>query len=251
MRYTTTRRQALGLASAAALAMTLLGGTARAADAGEVTLVSGIAERFASGAGWQSLALRAKVEQGDRLRTGADSRLELKLADNSLLRLGAKSELQLQKVSVIGAKSRNVSVRLSIGRLWSAVSKLLGPENNFEVRTDNAVAGVRGTRFEAVRDESGGTTVKVHDGRVLVSNKPAYAVAGATKEKRVQVAGPQEISKAQWEELVASAMQMVSVSAKGEMSAATPFSPASSAADDWEAWNNARDQAAGLIDEKH
>ena len=62
------------------------------------------------------------------------------------------------------------------------------------------------------------------------------------------MAGPAEISKDQWEDLVAQAMQAVTVAASGEMSRAT-FAKADPAADDWEAWNEERDRLAGMNDE--
>ena len=101
------------------------------------------------------------------------------------------------------------------------------------------------TRPFAVCTSTGATSVKVYGGQVLVSNKPIYAVEGHTKAKRVQVAGPQEVSKKQWEELVTEAMQVVSVAADGSMTQER-FALADPAADDWESWNAERDKLAGL-----
>ncbi|MEZ4271328.1 MAG: hypothetical protein R3C68_07815 [Myxococcota bacterium] len=81
--------------------------------------------------------------------------------------------------------------------------------------------------------------MKVYEGKVLVSNRPAYAIEGATKATRKQVAGPTEISKKQWMEAVAGAMQLITVAANGEMSQPTGFELANVEAeggkDDWEA----------------
>ena len=74
----------------------------------------------------------------------------------------------------------------------------------------------------AVGAAAGATTVKVYDGKVLVSNRPIYAIEGHTKETRRQVPGPQEVSREQWETLVAGAMQMVRVAADGAMLIAPP-----------------------------
>ena len=111
--------------------------------------------------------------------------------------------------------------------------------------TDHAVAGVRGTRFQTTASQSG-TSVKVYSGAVLVSNKPIYAVKGHTKEKRVQVAGPQLISKKKWKELITGAMQVVKVSSSGAMEPPTAFVMADASADDWESWNAERDAKAGI-----
>lgn len=234
------------------LSMVVGGVMLRSAEAApsiaEVTFLAGQAEQRATG-DWKAMSVGSKVNEGTRLRTLADSRLETKLADGSLLRLGPSSEVTLERFKVDKAKGqKKANVRLFIGRLWASVTKLVGSESSFEVSTANAVAGVRGTRFEAAQDSGGNTTVKVYDGRVLISNQPIYAVKGATKAKRVQVAGPAEISKKQWTELVASAMQLVTVSATGDMSAAETFAAADPKADDWEAWNAERDKQAGLLE---
>jgi hypothetical protein len=221
---------------------------ADATKLGTITYIEGEALRAKEGAGWTSLRERSRVFQGDRLKTKKDSRLEATLADGSKLRLGANSELNLAHLSV-GKKRKarkKVTAKLIIGRVWASVTSLFGSGSSFEVTTDNAVAGVRGTRFAAARSEDGTTTVKVYSGKVLVSNRPIYAVEGHTKGKRVEVPGPREVSKKQWEELVASAMQVVRVAADGEMTPPQSFEMASAGDDSWEAWNVERDKLAGL-----
>ncbi len=210
--------------------------------AGQVTFLTGTAERQPPGGGWLGLSTGSKVMQGDRLRTKDNSRLEAKLKDGSVLRLGSRSELRLDQVSVRSRKQKKISARLFVGRVWAKVTSLFGSSSKFEVSTENAVAGVRGTRFQAARGEDGSTTVKVYDGKVLVSNKPIYAIEGHTKGKRVQVQGPQEISKQQWQEMVAGAMQVVRVSSGGELGSAEPFKMGEGEDAEWESWNTQRDE---------
>ena len=83
---------------------------------------------------------------------------------------------------------------MKAGEVWSSVQKAMGGGGSFTVKSSHAVAGVRGTRFLTASSKSE-TSVKVFSGKVLVSNKPIYQVEGATKGTRVQVAGPQEVSK--------------------------------------------------------
>ena len=223
---------------------------ASAADqtVGSVSYVQGTAQRARGGtASWNAVKERSTVYQGDRLKTGDSARLEATLTDGSKLRLAANSELSLDKVDVSKKKAKTVKAKLVIGQLWASVTKLFGSDSKFEVTTDNAVAGVRGTRFAAAKDAEGKTTVKVYSGQVLVSNQPIYAVKGHTKANRVEVSGPQEVTKDQWEELVAGAMQVVTVAANGEMTPAQSFALADSkAGDDWEAWNSERDKVAAI-----
>jgi hypothetical protein len=217
---------------------------------GTISHLSGVATRSADdGKSWQAIKEGAKVNEKDRIKTDAAAKLEAKLEDGSMLRLGPSSELRLDDVKFDkkDSKKKKVKTKLFVGKLWAAVTSLFGSDSSFEVTTTNAVAGVRGTRFSASTGTDGATAVKVYDGKVLVSNKPIYAVAGATKGKRVEVAGPQEISQKNWEELVAGAMKEVRVAANGTMEQ-KDFEIAKD--DEWEKWNQERDQLAGL-GEKH
>lgn len=215
--------------------------------AGEISYLAGTAQRRSGGGGWSTLQRGTKIYQGDRMRTRKSSRLEATLVDGSRLRLGASSELRLRTAHYQRqSKKKSFSAHLFFGRAWAAVTDLFGEDSKFEVTTKNAVAGVRGTRFAAQVSKDGSTEIKVYDGKVLVSNKPVYAVKGHSKGKRVQVAGPQEISQKQWEEMVAGAMQVVRVAAGGEISSAEDFKLAEKAGDDWESWNSERDKLAGI-----
>ena len=243
-------RAAVALVGVLALtggATLLVGNTASAArsTAGKVAYVKGTAKRSADGKSWKSLNQGTSFYQGDRLKTDSGTRIEAKLNDGSTLRLGANSEVRLDKLSFNKKKKkRKVRAKLFVGRVWAKVSGWFGDdEDNFEVTTANAVAGVRGTAFSTSMDAAGTTQVKVYEGKVLISNKPIYAVMGHTKAKRVEVAGPQEVSLDKREELVAGAMQMVQVASNGEMSQ-QDFEMASAEDDDWEAWNAERDKMA-------
>lgn len=192
----------------------------------------------------------AKLYQGDMIKTKDTSKFEAKLRDGSMLRLGANSQLELQNLSFDRSqprKKKKVRTKLFFGRVWASVTSLFGSDSSFEVETPNAVAGVRGTKFTATTAESGDTTVRVYSGKVLVSNEPIYKVKGATKENRKEVPGPQEISKDDWEKLVAEAMQLVRVAANGDMSDAESFAMGATPEDaEWEEWNAKRDALAGF-----
>lgn len=194
----------------------------------------------------------AKLFEGDTIKTKTNSRCEVKLRDGSMLRLGADSQLQLKDLDFDRQNPRRqkkVRTKLFFGRVWASVTSLFGRQSSFEVETPNAVAGVRGTRFAATTSNGGDTTVRVYSGKVLVSNEPIYKVAGATRENRQEVAGPQEIDKEQWEKLIAEAMQQIRVAADGQMGAAESFSMGATVADTaWEKWNAQRDAAAGFED---
>ncbi len=240
----------LGLVGAAATVVATRGSAAAPPGAASVTYAKGTTARAAAAGDYKAVSTGAALAEGDRLRTGAASRLEVKLKDGSVLRMAERSELKLQSATFGPKEKKRFDAKLFAGRLWAAVTRLVGTDSSFEVETTNAVAGVRGTRFAAAVEPGGDTTVRVYDGSVLVSNKPIYAKEGHTKGKRVQVAGPQEISQKQWTELVASAMQLVKITSKGEMSQPQSFAMSTSGDDDWESWNAARDTQGGFGEQK-
>ena len=207
---------------------------------------------------YQSVNKGDSLVEGSVIKTSRKSRIEIRLADNSVIRLGSKSTLALQR-SLMTADTKKVSARLWGGKAYAVVNKLVGKESSFKIRTGTAVAGVRGTAFRinAATDQS--TIVRVYTGAVAVSNAPFYAKAGKLKKKqgalemprqgvkpggagRVEVSGPQEVTKKEWEELVAKAMQEIRVSAAGELSEPVAFDPAEDEADEWVAWNKSMDK---------
>jgi hypothetical protein len=217
-----------------------------AAPAGKVTFLAGEATRTAAGKS-QKLAVGAPVFEGDVLETARRTRLEVKLADQSVVRLGPASRAVVQAAK-FGAtvEDRKVSAKLVVGQVWANVAKAIGGEARFEVQTANAVAGVRGTTFrvDAARDRS--VVVKVYSGTVAVAAgpipRPEHAGGDGKPGERKQIAGPQEVTREQWEKIVTTMMQ-VKVSADGTPSEPEQFAMAEGS-DEWEAWNRDRDATA-------
>jgi hypothetical protein len=246
--------------SAALLAATLLlAAVATAAPnaqpAGSVTFLAGEATRTAGGKA-EKLAVGKAVYQGDVLETQKRTRLEVKLADGSVVRLGPTSKAEVQ-AAAFGktVEDRKVSAKLVVGKVWANVAKAVGGEQRFEVKTENAVAGVRGTTFrvDAATDRS--VVVKVYSGTVAVASGPIPrpehngpgkpGTTGSTpsgKRERVQIAGPQQVTREQWEKIVTNMME-VRVSSDGVPSEPEKFALATPGEDEWEEWNRSRDQA--------
>ncbi|HET7826554.1 MAG TPA: FecR family protein [Anaeromyxobacter sp.] len=231
--------------AAAVAGVALLAAPAPAAvarPAGSVTFVSGEATRSAA---WRTerLAPGTPVFAGDALETRRRTRLEVRLADESVLRLGPLSRAVVEEAAFGSTpEDRKVSAKLVVGKIWANVAKAVGGEARFEVQTDNAVAGVRGTTFrvDAAKDRS--VVVKVYSGTVAVAGgrvpRPGH---GAPRERR-EVPGPEEVSREQWEKLVGAMMQ-VKVSAAGVPAEPERFALSKAGRDEWEEWNRSRDAA--------
>ncbi len=159
------------------LVITLVATTARAqapapaqapTDAiGRVVVVRGQATaRHTHGGQEADTPLKAgdAIHASDVVQTGQGAALRLLMADKSLIDLGERSRLSLATYGV-QQRERKASVRLWIGRVWARVAGGFG-DKSFEVGTENAVAGVRGTSFCVDVNEAGQTQVTVEGGQV-------------------------------------------------------------------------------------
>ena len=213
-------------------------------SAGAITFVDGEASRIVGGK-TVKLKAGAGVYQGDVIETARRTRLELTLLDQSVLRLGPLSRVELDSAAFgKSPDDRKVSAKLRVGNVWATVTRTLGGEARFEVKTENAVAGVRGTTFRVDASKDKSCVVKVYSGTVAVAGgplpRPQHGTEPAGGGQRQQVAGPKEVTREQWERIV-TAMMQVKVAADG--SAAEPEAFAMADGDGWETWNRERDAA--------
>jgi len=227
--------------------------------AGKVTFLKGVAQRGPEDKGpFKPLKRNEDVREGEFLKTAADSRLEIKLADGSLVRLAPNSTFRLGTAKAADGKAdpEKGQSKLTAGKMWASVTKAVGGESKFSVRTENAVAGVRGTTFRVNAEEDGATVVKVYEGAVAVSNGPLVEKqkAGGGKgpidfQGRKEVAAPfKETTLQEWEKIVGK-MMSIKVAANGDQAEPEQFTAQNDAKDagdqEWVAWNNEMDKAAG------
>jgi len=186
------------------------------AEVGKIALVDGAATRTPKEGAAQALAVGTKIELGDTLKVEKGN-LKLELNDGSVIMLGEKSKLVINEADFEGQERKGFSAFLEAGKLWTKVKKAVGGAK-YEVSTERAVAGVRGTIFRIDADQlvkaSKGkakgrhaSIIRVTEGVVHVrpseevARKSTSALPAPNKKKgpRVQIAGPQEITKDQWE----------------------------------------------------
>jgi hypothetical protein len=224
----------------AALVVALLPATAEAAAA-TVTFLSGDATRERAGQPGQKekLAEKSELNEGDIVRTGKAGRIELTLTDQSILRLDGNSEFTLKAATTDGDEKKFTG-KLSFGKVWAKVNSVLGGQSHFDVETQNAVAGVRGTTFRVDAKHDASALVRVYAGAVAVAGTRTPRAAHQEPGARHEVAGPQEIDKKQYEKLLASMMQ-VKVSSTGELGEPEKFAESDDAKDAWVAFNQQRD----------
>jgi hypothetical protein len=98
---------------------------------GEVALIRGGSE--------QEAEIGMAVQQGDVITTGPDSLAIIAIQDQADLKLRSETRLAMETLD------QTVSARLETGGVFSRVAKSL--RRKYFIRTDAAVAGVRGTEF--------------------------------------------------------------------------------------------------------
>lgn len=214
---------------------------AAAPKTAQVSALEGRAQRSRGNGPRSELRMGMAVGQGDTLETQEKTRLEIRFSDNSVLRIGGRAKLQLAEAHFAGgAARRRMTARLFFGKLWAKVTSVIQGEQKFQVETENAVAGVRGTTFRVDANEDKSVLVRVYDGSVAVGKGPAETAA-PTGERR-EVPGPQEVTREQWEKLVGKQMQIF-IAADGTPGEPEEF-PADVDKDDaFARWNQQRDAA--------
>ena len=131
------------------------------------------------------VAAGTMLAEGTRLQVGPDGFVTVRLADGSVVKVSAQSDVQLRQLRRRGrAGSVQSVVEIQRGSVESSVAPSTDASRRFEVRTPRAVTSVRGTRFGVTLSESGDTTAAVLQGAVAVQSRaadnPAQHTAAAT-----------------------------------------------------------------------
>lgn len=195
------------------MALTLLVPQLALASIGKIAVLEGKATRAPQGGAAVDLAVGTEIELKDTLKVGPGGNLKLELNDGSQIALSEKAELYIDDAQFDGQDCKSFLGTLKSGALWTHVKKLLGGAK-YEVKTERAVAGVRGTIFRIDADtlvkgaktkaRKPATVIRVVEGvvRVNPSAKIAKTLKGAApKGGHVEVKGPQEVSADEWEKI--------------------------------------------------
>lgn len=96
-----------------------------------------------------NLGKDSQVQAGDRIVTGRNTRVVLRMIDGSLLTLGENTEFAINDYRY-SAQARQGTAHLELIRgVFRAVTGAIGklPQRDFTVRTATATIGIRGTDF--------------------------------------------------------------------------------------------------------
>lgn len=207
-----------------------------------VSYLEGTASKSRDGKGWKPVSKGDTLAEGESVKTGVKSRLELTLPDGSKVRFSEGTNFKVDALT-FREEERNLGIDVFFGKAWAKVAK--GKKGSrFEVKTPNAVAGVRGTVYRIDVNNDTSSLVRVYDGEVTVGNLPAKIEDEGRRPKYIsgpaEVPGPHEVTREEWTYIVKSWQQIV-ISPKGIASKPTSFTPEEDR-NEWVTWNQEMDR---------
>ncbi|MFZ5569984.1 MAG: FecR family protein [Thermodesulfobacteriota bacterium] len=204
----------------------------------------------------KSLSQGQTLSRGDRIRTGKNSRIEVKLPDNSFIRFDEDTSFELETVDLDQTdQRRDIRVRVILGKAWAKVSRLFSNRGRFALSTKTAVAGVRGTTYRMNVNADDSAEVKVYRGEVVVQSRAqadeTTAAFQQLKESKPvsgprpvggprPIPGPRRVSVTEWMHILKN-MQQINIHPDGTTSKPFRFSIQADE-NEWVRWNKVRDE---------
>lgn len=150
-------------------------------------------------AGESLLTPGQQLPEGSRVRVAPDAFVSVRLADGSLLKVQADSELLLQQLRRKGRTGSLQSVmELKSGAVEASVPHNTAKPAALEIRTGVASSSVRGTEFGVYRADDGSTATAVLQGAVQVQAAQSAATsARVPKGQGAAVAANGQLQTAQ------------------------------------------------------
>ncbi len=224
------------------------------ANKGVVTYLEGQVQSKKSGdLQWSPARPNQILNEKDQVRVLAESRAELILDSQSVLRLSENTLLILHRLEEETASQKETTrMNLSLGKLWTRAAKLFNPASRLEVRTPTAIAGVQGTVYQVNVIDERSTNIQVFEGTVQVYNPfpPTKAPAagralpaGEPQEVKgpYEVPGPTVVSREEWTRIVLRQFQQITVTDR-DISRPASFDMNQERQSEWVRWNEERDK---------
>lgn len=150
----------------------------------QIAFVQGDVRTIDKTATAQPLQAGSTVPEGTRLQVGAESFVAVRLADGSVVRVPAQSDVQLQQMRRTGRTGQvRAVIELRSGGIDAQVTPSKAAQDaprRFEIRTPRAATSVRGTRFGVLLASDGRSSTSVLEGSVAVQT-----LAGAPRSTRL------------------------------------------------------------------
>lgn len=104
---------------------------------------------------WQTQTVEPDmlIRQGQTLQAYDGASCLLRMSDGSIVEVAENSRMSVATINEEKDGTRTVSLKVTIGRLFATVKKMVTPESRFEVDTPMLTVAVRGTTFEVNVEE--------------------------------------------------------------------------------------------------
>ncbi len=137
-------------------------------EAGMVLAAMGEAKAVGADQSTRQLTRKAAVFVGDKITTGSDSQVQLRMKDGAVIALGANAEFVVKAYSYTGAGDKKDAAVLSLvqGGLRTISGQI--SKSAYKMETPTATLGIRGTVFDVYVSKDGTTTVIMREGGVDV-----------------------------------------------------------------------------------
>lgn len=158
------------------------------------TLVDGVGVLEISDTGlandWHAISSGDKVKSGQRLRTGADSSVNLVFFEGTQATLSPNTDLVISKIDGNWGNELQVELIQNSGETNHQVVRLKGDQASYEVYTPSGSASVRGTSFKVLVEDTGLSLFTVETGEVLVMNDGAETKVSAGQGVATELGEP-------------------------------------------------------------
>ncbi|MCL5773378.1 MAG: FecR family protein [Firmicutes bacterium] len=166
----------IGIVSVSLLVFLLLPGWGISPNWKLVVKLTGTVEsQKADQTSWVGIWRSRMLEDGDKARTLDKSLANIRLADQSIIKMGPNTVVEMAKFQLT-EQSRLAQLKMDAGVIRVKVGKFSGKESKFEVKTPNAVLAARGTDFYVKQEKvtkqgpGGNTNIIVFSGVLDVNN---------------------------------------------------------------------------------
>lgn len=133
----------------------------------QITKIKGkVAVRYSGRENWDSALADTKLHEKDTIMTWDKSWVTLKLFDGSILTVEPGTTLYIKSLKS-SAKVKQSIFKVFTGKVLAKVSEYLEKGSKFEIESESATAGVKGTYFEFGVTIDGLSELYVYDGTVL------------------------------------------------------------------------------------
>lgn len=185
--------------------------------------------------GWLKIEESAVVSVGDSVRSLADSRAEIKLMDNCIIRIGP--------LTIIGIGDAE-DVTLQSGEIWAAI-KQVEQIPSMKIKSLVTITEIREAIARFSVGEDGSTEIKVYDGQVDLRILPARVEPESESSDSMSVNAPDTPDAVIGEEeVLLEANHKIIVASSGEIVYHSAFGSNDLDEDtDWVRWNKDRDQS--------